>query len=178
MDLDRIHKFGELAASIAVVLSLVFVGYEVQQNSLAQKQLATRSLVKDWSDAVAALEDSELACLAHRLSADPANLTVREATQIETAFWRIYKAHEELLSQYEQGMIDESVWGGFKRTAADTLSTSGMRDWWRSYRALYGDRFQQYVDELIAETPLQTNTRRLSMACDDIVGIEYWQDGS
>ena len=176
MDLDRIHKLGELAAAIAVVLSLLFVGYEVQQNSLAQKQLATRSLVKDWSDAVAALEDREMACLSHRLATDPANLTVREAGQIETAFWRIYKAHEELHSQYEQGMIDESVWTGFRRTAMDTMSTRGMRDWWRSYRELYSERFQQYIDRLIRETPLQTNARRLSMACDDVVGSEYWQE--
>jgi len=176
MNLDRIHKLGELAASVAVVLSLLFVGYEVRQNSFAQKQLTTRSLVKDWSDAVAALEDRELACLSHRLSADPANLTVREATQIETAFWRIYKAHEELQYQFEQGMIDESVWNGFRRTAVDTLSTQGMRDWWASYKSLYSERFQQYIDSLIEKTPLRTNTRLLGMACDDIVGNEYWQN--
>ena len=174
MDLDRIHKLGELAAAIAVVLSLLFVGYEVQQNNLAQKQLATRSLVKDWSDAVATLEDPEMACLSHRLATDPANLTVREAGQIETAFWRIYKAHEELQVQFEQGMIDESVWGGFRRTARDTMSTQGMRGWWRSYRGLYSEQFRQYIDELIAETPLQKNTPRLNLSCDDTVGREYW----
>ena len=176
MDLDKIHKLGELAAAIAVVLSLVFVGYEVHQNSVAQKQLATRSLVKDWSDAVAALEDPELACLSHRLATAPAKLTIREATQIETAFWRIYKAHEELQYQYEQGMIDVSVWNGFRRTAADTLSTQGMRFWWRSYRSLYSERFQEYIDQLIEETPLLTNARRLGLACDDPVGLEYWNE--
>ena len=41
MNLDMIHKVGELTAAIAVVLSLLFVGYEVQQNSLAQKQSST-----------------------------------------------------------------------------------------------------------------------------------------
>ena len=174
-NLDRIHKIGELAAAIAVVLTLLFVGYEVQQNSLAQKQLATRSLVKDWSDAVATLEDPEMACLSHRLATDPTNLTVREAGQIETAFWRIYKAHEELQAQYEQGMIDESVWNGFRRTARDTLSTSGMRLWWRSYRDLYSERFRGYIDQLIRETPLQTNVPRLNMACGDVVGREYWE---
>lgn len=175
MNLDSIHKLGELAAAVAVVLSLLFVGYEVQQNSLAQKQLATRSLVKDWSDAVATLEDPEMACLSHRLATDPTNLTVREAGQIETAFWRIYKAHEELQVQFEQGMIDESVWNGFRRTAVDTMSTAGMRGWWRSYRDLYSERFRQYMDKIIAETPLQSNAPRLNKACDDTVGSEYWE---
>jgi hypothetical protein len=173
-NLDTVHKIGELAAAIAVVLSLLFVGYEVQQNSIAQKQLATRSLVRDWSDAVATLEDPNLACLSHRLSTDAANLTIREANQIGTAFWRIYKAHEELHYQYEQGMIDELVWNGFKRTAADTMSTRGMRDWWRSYRSLYSERFADYVDDLIAETKMVVEAPFLRMSCDDVVGKEYW----
>ena len=173
-NLDSVHKFGELAAAIAVVLSLLFVGYEVQQNGVAQKQLATRSLVRDWSDAVATLEDPDLACLSHRLSADAASLTIREANQIGTAFWRIYKAHEELHYQYQQGMIDELVWNGFRRTAAETLSTQGMRDWWQSYRSLYSERFSDYIDELITETPLVTDALWLKMRCDDAVGEEYW----
>ena len=79
------------------------------------------------SDGFATLEGREMACLCHRLAADPSNLTSREAGQIETASWRIYRAHEELQPQCEQGMIAESVWNGFRRTAQETMSTRGMR---------------------------------------------------
>jgi hypothetical protein len=52
--LGKIHKIGELVAAIAVVTSLLFVGIEIQQNNQIQSQTATRSLVRDWSDAIAA----------------------------------------------------------------------------------------------------------------------------
>ena len=48
-NLDSIHKVGELTAAVAVVISLVFVGIQVRQNTEIQKQLATRSLARDWN---------------------------------------------------------------------------------------------------------------------------------
>ena len=56
-NLDCIHKVGELTAAVAVVISLVFVGIQVRQNTEIQKQLATRSLARDWNTAAAAYQD-------------------------------------------------------------------------------------------------------------------------
>ena len=71
-------------------------------------------------------------------------------------------------------MIGELVWNGFRRTAAETFSTQGMRDWWQSYRSSYSERFSEYIDELISGTPLVTDATWLKMRCDDAVGEEYW----
>ena len=46
LNLDKIHKIGELAAAIAVVISPLFVGMEIQQNNQIQKQLATTTKEK------------------------------------------------------------------------------------------------------------------------------------
>ena len=129
-NLDSIHKIGELIAAIAVVISLMFVGLEVQQNNIIQNQMATRSLARDWTNAITAYQDPDLACLWVRLMTDDENLTLQEATQIEAVYWRIYKVHEEMHYQYQQGMIDESVWGGFRYTMTAEASYQGFRDWW------------------------------------------------
>lgn len=105
-------------SAIAVVASLVFVGFEVQQSNEIERQLATRSLVRDWSDAAAAYTDPDLACLSMRMMSDRESLSLQEATQIESVYWRIYKVNEELHYQFENGMIDESVWGGFRQNIA------------------------------------------------------------
>ena len=62
-NLDKIHKVGELLAAIAVVLSLLFVGYEIQQNNETQKRLTTRSLARDWGYSVESLQDPDMAWL-------------------------------------------------------------------------------------------------------------------
>ena len=56
-NLDKIHKIGELVAASAVVLSLLFVGFEIQHNNETQKRLTTRSLARDWGYAVESLQE-------------------------------------------------------------------------------------------------------------------------
>ena len=46
--LRNIHQIGELFAAFAVVLSLLFVGYEVRQNNLTQIRNATQEVLRDY----------------------------------------------------------------------------------------------------------------------------------
>ena len=174
-NLDKGHKTAEMVAAIAVVLSLIFVGLEIQQNNEIQKQMATRSLARDWSNAVASYQDPEISCLWLRLMTDRNNLTGREANQIETALWRIYKVYEEFHYQSEQGMIDESVWGGFQRTNLIAVSNEGFRAWYKIYGKTFSTRFQRYMDELIATTPVNPKPYFAEITCDTPVGSEYWE---
>jgi hypothetical protein len=176
-DLDKVHKTLEIAAAIAVVMSLVFVGFEIKQNNEIQRQLATQSLVRDWSNAVKAYQDPELACLWLRLMTDRESLTGREANQIETVLWRIYKVYEEFHYQQGQGMVDELVWSGFRHTNTVAVSSQGFRAWWQVYRPTFGSRFQNYLDELIATTPLNPKPYFSGITCDSAVGGQYWETG-
>ena len=174
-NLDRIHKIGELIATVAVVISLVFVGIEVNQNTSIQKQQATRSLSRDWSDATASYQDPELACLYIRLGNDRANLTAQEASQIEAVIWRIYKVYEQLQYQYEQGMIDESVWNGFKQLMVTEASYETFRVWWGGYQKTFSPRFRNNLDAIMIETPVNPEAYFLNMKCDTPVGDDYWK---
>jgi hypothetical protein len=165
--LDRIHKVGELAAAIAVVATLLFVAYEIQQNSAAQKRMTTRSLAQDWYTTVAALQDPEIACIYHRMWYGKNDLTVREARQIDTFLWRVYKVHEEFHYQFVEGEMDESVWSGFRNMQIGAAANERFRDWWSSYRMSFGDRFRDHMDTTISQTPLQELTNATASDCED-----------
>ena len=128
-NLDKIHKVGELIAATAVVVSLLFVGYEVQQNNETQKRLTTRSLARDWSYAVESLQESELACLYLRMWNGSSDLTAGEKMQVDMLLWRVYKVHEEFLYLYLDGEMDVSVWTGFKNTTASAAANQAFRGW-------------------------------------------------
>jgi len=175
-NLDRVHKIGELVASVAVVISLIFVGIEVKQNNSIQRQQATRNLSRDWSDATASYQDPELACLYIRLGNDRANLTAQEASQIEAVIWRIYKVYEQLQYQHEQGMIDESVWDGFRQLMTIEAGYVTFRVWWGGYQATFSPRFRNYLDTIMKETPVNAEAYFLNLECDTPVGEGYWQE--
>lgn len=166
-NLDKIHKVGELVAATAVVLSLLFVGYEIQQNNLAQKRLTTRSLARDWSNANESLQESELACIWFRFWNGSDDLTQTERVQIGILFWRVFKVHEEIHYQYLEGEMDESVWIGFRNTTYGSAANQGFRNWWSNYRLDFGYRFRQHMDDMIASTPLRANPDLVGVGCDD-----------
>jgi len=176
--LKKIHKIGELAAAIAVVISLLFVGFEVQQNNQIQIQQATRSLVRDWNDASVPFQDPEIACLWIRLMNDRASLTLQEATQIEAVVWRLYRVDEEFHYQFEQGMIDESVWSGFRSLMIRQAAFEGNRVWWLGYQNTFSPRYREYMDDILATTPIDPNPYFLDMKCDTPVGVDYWREYS
>jgi len=165
-NLDKIHKVGELIAATAVVLSLLFVGYEIKQNNETQKRLTTRSLARDWGYAVESLQKSELACIYFRMWNGSGDLTERERVQINMLFWRVFKVHEEIHYQYLDGEMDESVWTGFKNTIAGSAANQAFRDWWSDYRATFGDRFRGHMDSMIASTPVLADMKMVSVNCD------------
>jgi hypothetical protein len=163
--LNKIHKVGELIAAAAVVVSLLFVGYEVQQNNETQKRLTTRSLARDWSFAVESLQEPELACLYLRMWTGSSDLTPRESLQVNMLLWRVYKVHEEFHYQYLDGEMDESVWTGFRNTTLLAASNQAFRDWWSNYRDTFGDRFRQHMDDMIATTPVRPRAT-MNASCD------------
>lgn len=173
-NLERTHKIGELIASIAVVVSLIYVGVEVQQNNQIQKQIATRSLVRDFSDAYGAFVDPEIACLFLRLGNDREQLTAQEATQIETVLIQIYKVLEELHYQHEQGMIDDSVWSGFQQQITFEAGYEGYRVWWLGYQKTFSPRFREFMDHVLSSTPINSDPYFINMKCDTPVGSDYW----
>ena len=168
-NLKKIHRGGELLAAVAVVISLIFVGYEIQQNNETQKRLTTRSLARDWSNAVESLQESELACLYLRMWTGSSDLTVGETLQVEMLLWRVYKVHEEIHYQYVEGEMDESVWSGFRNTISGAAANQAFRDWWAGFRTTFGERFRDYMDDMIATTPVRPYTRTINANCDNPV---------
>ena len=167
--LNKIHKVGELIAATAVVVSLLFVGYEVQQNNETQKRLTTRSLARDWSYAVESLQEAEMACIYLRMWTGSSDLTPRESMQVEMLMWRVYKVHEEFHYQYLDGEMDESVWTGFRNMTLGAASNQAFRDWWSDYRETFGDRFRQHMDDMIATTPVRQRRSTMTANCDAVI---------
>jgi len=155
--LQKTHQVGELVAAVAVVLSLVFVGYEIQQNSREQRRMTTQTLAIEWSKAIAALyENPELACVYLRGSQDFSQLSNQDRVRFSALIFRMMRVLEEFHLQFEEGSIDPSIWAGFDRILSDSANSKGVRTWWEFRKHWFSEPFQHYVDERLAAAPLES----------------------
>ncbi len=145
--LDKFHKIGELVAAAAVVISLVFVGYEVQQNNRAQTRMATEAVVRDFVGTIRSLHvDAEMACLYAIGVQDFASLSGSERLRLSAYLLGVFYALQEMHNLQNESAIDQGVWRGFDGLSQEILQLPGVVQWFATRRHFFSEDFQSLID--------------------------------
>ena len=151
--LSKLHQVGELAAAVAVVLSLIFVGYEVKQNSDRQRQATTQTVINAYSEAMQALTDTpEMACIYVRGIHDFASLTGAEQIKFSALAVRINRIYEDMYYLMRDGAIEPPIWQGFENAMREVMQLPGWRDWFDRRRHWYSADYQSFIIELASQS--------------------------
>jgi hypothetical protein len=81
---------------------------------------------------------------------------------------RFYGA-EDAFYQHNEGLLNESAFVSFVANMKNILTSPGMRIAWRTHRCSYGTEFVEFMDKIIAETPVAWSPNALSRWKTDIV---------
>jgi hypothetical protein len=148
-------------SGIAVVLSLVYVAFQVRQNTRA---LRTETYARAL-DRVAAIQarlsgDPQLARVFQRGSLDPAVLTTDERIQFSWAFYEMFGAFEFMFHQSETGALPAEVWPRWSGTMSWWLSLPGVAAWWRARPAPFSASFTAFVEERLRAPAVDSEAAR------------------
>ena len=150
MKLSEWAHVAEITSAIAVVVSLIYIGLEVNQNTAAVKANTHQSLVDyGWGQTEILLTNETLADLVKKGESNPEALTARERSQFyEYTSWRL-ATWESVFMNHEHGLVDGEVWrgwDGYYRLL--TLNKPGYVEFWRDNRSAYYAPFMAYIDSL------------------------------
>ena len=151
ISLDSGAKAAEIAGAIAVVVGLIFVGFEVRSNTVAQRFSATQLLVSEYNSAIKAINDNEFICIYTKASHDFNSLSQQEKIRYSVFTLQILRTFEQLHYSAVQGTIDPNVYSGFERQLASLVQVTGFQQYWVARQDWFGDLFQSYVDRLISD---------------------------
>ncbi len=150
--LGKILQAAEIIVAVAVVISVIFVGLEVRQNSRAQILSTTQNAVSDYIGSLEALaENPSLACLYVRAVQDYDGLSGSERLRFSAFYMSTYYQLQEMHRLAGEGAIDADTWTGFHALLTETTRYPGVRQWFAQRRSWFSERFQAYIDQLIAE---------------------------
>ena len=139
MGKERIAGFRQLLSAGAVVASLVFVGVEIQRNTLAQRSATRQALADASRDLILAVtEDPLLEAWIGRWGRPPHfdegfQITPLDSARADVAMRALLRNAENVFFQYREGVIDESVLAtyGF---AGGSFASPAFPEYWRSQR--------------------------------------------
>ncbi len=133
--------YAEIIAAFGVIISLLFVGYELNSNNAIQ-QATTDNLLYEMQDSLsaAASTNSVLATSIHKLESGQ-ELTQAEASQYVFHLWRFLNLWEMAHDRYREGLLSEQKWRAWNRAFEYELihfPTGMTKELWESGRMTYG----------------------------------------
>lgn len=145
----------EWLSAIAVVIGLVFVGYELRENTRIQRVTATQTLAAEYADAIEVMAyDGDAACIYSLGINGLANLDDSERLRFFVILFEIFRAAEQLHYYSAEGMVEPRIWRGFERQIREVVNLPGVQEWWLVRRDWFSDDFQSFIAATIQAGPV------------------------
>ena len=152
MPLDQIANIAEIIAAALVIVSLIYVGLQVRQNTDAIQVSTTQSFTDTLMAFIGNLNQSpNLAALYHRGLSDASSLKGGEFVQFSVYMSQAFFAYQSFHIQWRRGVLEDDLWYSFRSSIVDLLTNPGVREWWQFRRHWFTDEFQQFVEDTVSE---------------------------
>jgi len=155
MTLEAVTSIAEVIASIGVLVSLIFVGYQYRQHSHLIERGEQNSTMSEWSKIrMAIVENPGVAELWDVARSGDRDLTAAEALRVNTFLEEHLWAAYHIWDRTERGLFQH---GRFDEAAgplvASLLSTEHASAWWTTARGIFPKAFVADVDSALARFP-------------------------
>jgi len=160
MELEILSQLGEFVGGIGVIVSLVYLAFQVRSNTRSQRADMTARIL----DRMAAQQhtyafDPEASRFFTRAITDPAALNVEERNQFAWLMTEFLSAMEFLMQQHQAGNVDEETWLRWSSTIDWWLSFPGIREFWKGRPTPYTDAFTAFVEDRLVNGKGDFNER-------------------
>lgn len=147
----RRFSWGQAGAAVAGVLSLIFVGWEIRQNTTAIRGSTYQAVADanvDWLMFLA--ENPEQGRLLQEWTSGDTALSVQEVWQARGLFLMFWRTVENAHYQYLQGNLPEEAVRRW--IPPEMFDNPVLRVWWQNARDRFTPAFVVYVDSVVVES--------------------------
>ncbi len=167
-NLSEFAQVAEIISAFAIVLSLIFVGFQLNDNAKATRSATANATIASMSSWYTANGQSEQAS-ALFLSAieNPGAQSREQWYQFVLNFHAMMLNFQNSFYLVEEGTLDHEIRDSLTAVISGVKDQPGFHRYWAQRRDIFFPEFQSYVDEILASE--QVNSKGLYR---DIVPVE------
>ncbi len=124
-----IARWAEFIAGAGVILSLIFVGLEIRQNTAAVRAQTRQDLTTTSADFLMGMATTDIGDLWFRWAAGE-DITESEWNRLRLAVITGVRNLENIYLQFSEGVIDESALNGYGWRGSVMYDTDRFAQWW------------------------------------------------
>ncbi len=133
MTLQDLANLGEVIGAIAVIASLIYLAFEIRQNTRAMRRAATQDIHRSLNDQARCLVESpDLAALAFRASQRPEELTGEERFRFQMLLTYLFSNFELAMEYYREGLLGDDIIEGWMKGIRPLFENPLVVEWWEA----------------------------------------------
>ena len=149
MNWDAINAVSQFVSSIAVVLSVLYLGIQVHRSTRIARvaaQDAAASAVRDVTNTF--MENAEMSRIWGTGLENLSTLSIEDQARFFHASHQFLKALETIHFHYLNGLMDKQLWLGWQELLRHYITAPGIEQYWKRRSTLFSARFREYIDQL------------------------------
>jgi hypothetical protein len=149
MSISELGSLGEFISSIAVLVTLIYLVFQIRQNTLSIRSQSRYNVLEAMNSDARQFQEPEVWDLRARVGSG-------EASDSEQGRWRFvvtgWLSHLEVLFlEIADGALPKTFEDTLRWRIAATFVVPGARETWETLHGYYTGGFQKYVDSLLQE---------------------------
>ena len=150
MNIDKLAKISEIIGALAVVISLIYVGYQVNENTKSQRAATAQNIAADFRDTFDfTLEEDELFTRSRNMEA----LSEAENLKVLQMYAVLLRTYENIWYQAKNSAFDKELYLGYQGYIGRALSSPMGKEIWRISRFHPG--FVKDTEDYLARNPYE-----------------------
>ena len=158
MSWQDLGSVGEMISAVAVVVSLVYVAFQIRQNTsqIDQNTQAAQASAFDSSISHAMVarqaifENEDVARVYHAGSIDPDALSDQDRLRYRLIVHNVLWSLWNLQAQAQLGGLARETWDAQRVILARMMSSTGVQWFWSNYQEEFGESFQREVRTILS----------------------------
>ena len=149
MNWQAIVAISEIIGTVAVVISLIYVGLQIKQSTIVARSTARQAVTELMLQSSTNLVDD--ATLAAAFIKDLKGEQLDPVDRLRL-FGRAYAAMrnwENMHYQYRTGMLTEDEWRGFRKNLEAVFEWPSIRTYWENEKQFYSPAFRAEVESIL-----------------------------
>ena len=142
----------EVVGVIGIVISMIYVGYELRQNNIATRAQGHQELAALWISGIdLEISDQTFSSLVERGKADISSLAEAERRRFELYVSRYLNIWELSFYNYRDGALNFEIWESGNSFQCEWVKLPGVEETWRSNElgAGWEKSFREHVNSCL-----------------------------
>lgn len=145
--LNEWANIAEIAGTAAVVISLIFVGVQINQNTVATRAAASQAVHGSFATWYANSQgDPALLSVSIKGMRDYKALNGSEKAQFIAHFMAFSLSTQDAYYKWREGSLDPELWRSWEFVSMNFFSTPGGRAFWDERGYLFAQSFQNFIE--------------------------------